>query len=53
MEPPKNKMNEDGEYHFFYCDGILYFSRKTERLVFFVLTMIMLGLGILTKLGLF
>ncbi len=32
-------------------NGVTYFDRKTERLVFFVLTMAMLIFGILTKLG--
>jgi hypothetical protein len=34
-------------------NGKLYFSKKTERKVFFVLTLIMLLWGIFTKLGLF
>ena len=34
-------------------NGKIYFSKKTERKVFFVLTLIMLLWGIITKLGLF
>ena len=34
-------------------NGKLYFSKKTERKVFFVLTLIMLLWGVFTKLGLF
>lgn len=36
-----------------YKNGKLYYKKETERRLFFVLTMIMLGLGILSKIGLF
>lgn len=36
-----------------YEDGKIYFSKATERKVFFVLTLLMLVLGIFSKLGLF
>ncbi len=32
-------------------DGRLYFTRATERRIFFVLTLLMLAAGILMKLG--
>jgi len=35
----------------FHSNGITYFSKKTERSFFFVLTLIVLLWGILTKLG--
>ncbi len=34
------------------ADGRVYFSRATERRIFFVLTLAMLGWGLLTRLGL-
>jgi len=36
-----------------HAKGVTFFDRKTERKIFFVLTLIMLLLGILAKLGLF
>ncbi len=36
-----------------YDRGRIYFTRRMERKVFFVLTLIMLGAGILYKLGIF
>ena len=36
---------------FFYSKGVTYFTKKTERTLFFVLTLIMLFWGILTKFG--
>ena len=36
---------------FFYSKGVTYFTKKTERTLFFVLTLIMLIWGILTKYG--
>jgi len=36
-----------------YESGKIYFSRESERKLFFVLTMIMLAAGILTRMGLF
>jgi len=35
----------------FHSNGITYFSKKTERTIFFILTILMLLWGILTKLG--
>jgi hypothetical protein len=36
----------------FMCrDGRVYFSRRTERKLFFILTLVMLVLGILHRLG--
>ena len=37
----------------FCSKGVTYFDKKTERTFFFILTMMMLVLGILAKLGLF
>ncbi|MFO7497161.1 MAG: hypothetical protein R6X05_16165 [Desulfobacterales bacterium] len=34
-------------------DGRIYFSRQTERKLFFILTLIMLLLGLLFQLGVF
>jgi hypothetical protein len=34
-------------------NGVTYFDRKAERKFFFVLTLVMLLLGVLAKLGLF
>ena len=38
---------------FFHSKGITYFDKKTERAFFFVLTLIMLCLGILERVGAF
>jgi len=35
----------------FHSKGITYFSKKTERTIFFILTILMLLWGVLTKLG--
>jgi hypothetical protein len=35
----------------FHSKGITYFDKRTERTFFFILTMVMLLWGILTKLG--
>jgi hypothetical protein len=37
----------------FHSKGVTYFDKKTERSFFFILTIIMLLLGILTKFGFF
>jgi len=37
----------------FFSDGKIYFTRKTERWFFFVLTIIMLVCGVFAKSGLF
>jgi hypothetical protein len=36
---------------FHHSDGMTYFDKKTERQIFFVLTLAMLAWGVLTKLG--
>ncbi len=38
---------------FCHRDGVTYFDKKTERTIFFVLTLAMLAWGVLTKLGVF
>ena len=38
---------------FFHSEGVTYFDKQTERTIFFILTLIMLGWGVLFKLGLF
>ena len=38
---------------FFHSKGVTYFDKKTERAFFFILTIIMLILGVLTKFGIF
>ena len=38
---------------FFYSKGVTFFTKKTERTLFFVLTIIMLIWGIFTKFGMF
>ena len=49
------ELNEDkpGKKAFFYSKGVTYFTKKTERTLFFVLTLIMLILGIFVKFGTF
>ena len=46
-------LNEDRKQNkrWFHLNGITYFSKKTERTIFFILTILMLLWGILTKLG--
>lgn len=49
-------MREDNEFRkpkktFYHRDGVTYFDKKTERVIFFVLTLAMLVWGVLTKLG--
>lgn len=51
MESKDRNVNEETKKPFFYSKGILYYSRRTERSVFFILTIIMLALGLLVKLG--
>ena len=45
--------DNDGKKAFFYSKGVTYFTRKTERTLFFILTLIMLGWGVFAKFGLF
>ena len=37
----------------FYSKGVTYFDKKTERALFFILTIIMLIWGIFTRFGMF
>jgi hypothetical protein len=51
-------MREFNEYNdkkktFFYSKGVTYFTKKTERILFFILTLIMLIWGVFTKFGMF
>jgi len=47
------ELNEDQNKKkaFFYSKGVTYFTKKTERALFFILTLIMLLWGIFTKFG--
>ncbi len=45
--------NENREKTFVYKDGRIYFTKRTERLFFFVLTLVMLGWGVCLKLAIF
>ncbi len=49
------ELNEDKSKKktFFYSKGVTYFTKKTERTLFFILTIIMLIWGILIKFGTF
>jgi len=49
------KLNEDNgkKKAFFYSKGVTFFTKKTERTLFFILTIIMLIWGIFTKFGTF
>ncbi|MBW2709680.1 MAG: hypothetical protein JRD04_10495 [Deltaproteobacteria bacterium] len=49
------ELNEDKSRKktFFYAKGVTYFTKKTERNLFFILTLIMLVWGIFTKFGMF
>lgn len=49
------ELNDDKEKKkaFFYSKGVTYFDKKTERTLFFILTLIMLIWGIFTEFGLF
>ena len=38
---------------FFYSKGVTYFTKKTERTLFFILTLIMLIWGVFSKFGIF
>jgi len=45
------ELNEDkpGKKAFFYTKGVTFFTKKTERHLFFILTLIMLIWGVLAK----
>ena len=47
------ELNEDNgkKKAFFYSKCVTFFTKKTERALFFILTIIMLIWGIFTKLG--
>jgi len=49
------ELNEDNgkKKAFFYSKGVTHFTKKTERTLFFILTIIMLIWGIFTKCGTF
>ena len=53
MESNKEKSQSNKKKAFFHLKGITYFDKKTERAFFFVLTLIMLCLGVLVKFGVF
>lgn len=53
MENLNQKKIIDPKKSLFHSRGVTYFDRKTERKIFFVLTLTMLLLGVLAKLGLF
>lgn len=44
-------MEKTGKKLFVKKDGRIYFSRDTERRIFFVMTLVMLCIGITVKLG--
>ena len=50
-KPPVGKMEEEKDKTFHQGKGITYFSKKTERTLFFALTLAMLAWGILEMLG--
>ena len=47
------ELNEDkpGQKVFFYSKGVTFFTKKTERTLFFIMTLIMLFWSILAKFG--
>jgi len=47
------KQDESQKNRICYRDGKFYFTRKSERTFYFILTMIMLVAGILYKTGIF
>jgi hypothetical protein len=51
MTPAKIKTAPKPGRAFIRRDGRIYFSRQTERKLFFILTLIMLVLGLLYRLG--
>jgi len=53
MENSNHQKVIDPKKGLLHAKGVTYFDRKTERKIFFVLTLIMLLLGIFSKLGLF
>lgn len=53
MEGNNEKILSSKKKAFFYSKGITYFDKKTERAFFFILTVIMLCLGIFVRIGVF
>jgi hypothetical protein len=53
MEHDHHKKKKEPKKDVLHVKGVTFFDRKTERKFFFVLTLIMLLLGVLAKLGLF
>jgi hypothetical protein len=53
MKKNSEKSLLDKKKVFLHSKGITYFDKKTERGFFFVLTLIMLCLGILVRVGVF
>lgn len=51
MEAPNDQKAQ--RKAFYHADGVTYFDKRTERAIFFVLTIIMLVCGIFAKLGMF
>ena len=49
------KLDEDKgrKKAFFYSKGVTYFTKRTERTLFFILTIMMLIWGLFTKFGIF
>ena len=45
--------NKNRKKAFFYAKGVTHFTKKTERTLFFILTIIMLIWGIFAKFGTF
>jgi len=53
MESKNRRSELNNKKAFFHSKGITYFDKDTERAFFFILTLVMLCLGIFVKLGLF
>lgn len=51
MHPFEGKVRDDNAKRFVHEKGRTYFDRDTERLIFFILTGVMLVLGVLGRLG--
>jgi hypothetical protein len=51
MEGNNEKILSNKKKAFFHSKGITYFDKKTERAFFFILTLIMLCLGVLARFG--
>jgi len=53
MENSHEKSEMNNKKPIFHSKGVTYFDKDTERIFFFILTLVMLCLGILVRLGLF